>query len=145
MENLLIKNFCLTIIGKNKGVGEYLTIVSEGPINYLEGNEVFIATFQSFLTTKDIESILSEGKFNFIIFEIIPSLFSANLGKLTNKLFDKKIYEPIFNPKDYEDTVVNYVIEEELDLDQLLDLISQNGYNSLTKKQKEKLNFLSTK
>jgi hypothetical protein len=32
-----------------------------------------------------------------------------------------------------------------MDLDQLLDLISQKGYNSLTQKQKEKLNFLSTK
>jgi len=145
MESIDIKNFCLIVFGNKKNIVKELEIVSEGPINFLDGDQMFLATFQSVLFAKDIEIILSEVKFNFILCEMIPSLFSANLGVLTDKLFTQKPKTPIFTCEDSVIDEVETKIEKDLDLDQLLDLISEKGYESLTQKQKEKLNFLSTK
>jgi hypothetical protein len=145
MGNIDIKNFCLIVFGNKKNIVKELEFVSEGPINFLDGDQMFLATFQSVLFAKDIEIILSEVKLNFILCEMIPSLFSANLGVLTDKLFAQKSNTPIFTCEDLVTEEVETKIEQDLNLDQLLDLISENGYNSLTEKQKEKLNFLSTK
>lgn len=145
MESIDIKNFCIIIFGKHKNITKELEFISEGPINTLEGDQMFIATFKSPLFAKDIEIILSEVKFNFILCEMIPSLFSANLGVLTEKLFGQKLNNPIFTVEDTTIEEVETKIEKDMDLDQLLDLISEKGYDSLTQKQKEKLNFLSTK
>jgi hypothetical protein len=145
MEGIDLKNFCLVVLGDHKDIDKELELISESSINYLEGNGVFIATFKSFLFAKDLEMMLSDSSYHFILCEIIPSLFSVNLGELTSKLFNKKENEKIFNIQDSIVEEMSSKIEEEMDLDQLLDLISQKGYNSLTQKQKEKLNFLSTK
>lgn len=143
METTDIKNFCLIVFGNRKNITKELSLICEGPINFLEGDQMFIATFKSVLFAKDIEIILSEVKFNFIICEMIPSLFSANLGVLTEKLFNQKSNNPIFTYEETQTEVVDSTIETDLDLDGLLDLISEKGFESLTQKQKEKLNFLS--
>lgn len=145
MENIDIKNFCLIIFGDHKDIDKELNCISEGKVNYLHNNNIFLATFKSVLFAKDIEIILSDTKFKFIICEIVPSLFSVNLGKLTKKLFDEKINDQIFKCEETDHKDIETKMEADLNLDQLLDLISEKGYDSLTQKQKEKLNFLSTK
>lgn len=146
MEKIDIKNFCLIIFGNKKNIAKELELIAESPVNYLTGDKVFIATFKSVLFAKDIEILLSDHKLNFIISEMIPSLFSADLGVLNEKLFNMES-DPImkYKTEDVECEVVETRIEEDLTMDELLDLISEKGLNSLTKKQKKQLNNLSTK
>lgn len=146
MEKIDIKNFCLIIFGNKKNIAKELELIAESPVNYLAGDKVFIATFKSVLFAKDIEILLSDHKLNFIISEMIPSLFSADLGVLNEKLFNIES-NPImkYKTEDVECEVVETKIEEDLTMDELLDLISEKGLNSLTKKQKKQLNNLSTK
>jgi hypothetical protein len=146
MEKIDIKNFCLIIFGNKKNIAKELELIAESPVNYLTGDKVFIATFKSVLFAKDIEILLSDHKLNFIISEMIPSLFSADLGVLNEKLFNMES-NPImkYKTEDVECEVVETRIEEDLTMDELLDLISEKGLNSLTKKQKKQLNNLSTK
>jgi len=146
MEKIDIKNFCLIIFGNKKNIAKELELIAESPVNYLTGDKVFIATFKSVLFAKDIEILLSDHKLNFIISEMIPSLFSADLGVLNEKLFNMES-DPIikYKTEDIECEVVETKIEEDLTMDELLDLISEKGLNSLTKKQKKQLNNLSTK
>jgi hypothetical protein len=146
MEKIDIKNFCLIIFGNKKNIAKELELIAESPVNYLTGDKVFIATFKSVLFAKDIEILLSDHKLNFIISEMIPSLFSADLGVLNEKLFNMES-DPImkYKTEDVECEVVETKIEEDLTMDELLDLISEKGLNSLTKKQKKQLNNLSTK
>lgn len=146
MEKIDIKNFCLIIFGNKKNIAKELELIAESPVNYLTGDKVFIATFKSVLFAKDIEILLSDHKLNFIISEMIPSLFSADLGELNEKLFNMDL-EPIVKHKtedvNYEE--VETKIEKKLTMDELLDLISEKGIDSLTEKQKNQLNKLSTK
>ena len=146
MEKIDIKNFCLIIFGNKKNIAKELELIAESPVNYLTGDKVFIATFKSVLFAKDIEILLSDHKLNFIISEMIPYLFSADLGVLNEKLFNMES-DPImkYKTEDVECEVVETRIEEDLTMDELLDLISEKGLNSLTKKQKKQLNNLSTK
>lgn len=146
MEKIDIKNFCLIIFGNKKNIAKELELIAESPVNYLTGDKVFIATFKSVLFAKDIEILLSDHKLNFIISEMIPSLFSADLGVLNEKLFNMES-NPImkYKTENVECEVVENRIEEDLTMDELLDLISEKGLNSLTKKQKKQLNNLSTK
>ena len=146
MEKIDIKNFCLIIFGNKKNIAKELELIAESPVNYLTGDKVFIATFKSVLFAKDIEILLSDHKLNFIISEMIPSLFSADLGVLNEKLFNMESDLMMkYKTEDVECEVVETRIEEDLTMDELLDLISEKGLNSLTKKQKKQLNNLSTK
>lgn len=142
MENIETKNFFLLVFGKTKELEKELEFISEGGINHLQGDNMFIATFQSTLFAKDIEILLSEFNFKFIVCEMIPSLFSADLGNINKKLFITP------NPKEksviYETfEEISSTTEKDLTLDDLLDMISQKGYEGLTEKQKEKLNKYS--
>ena len=125
MEKIDIKNFCLIIFGNKKNIAKELELIAESPVNYLTGDKVFIATFKSVLFAKDIEILLSDHKLNFIISEMIPSLFSADLGVLNEKLFNMES-DPImkYKTEDVECEVVETRIEEDLTMDELLDLIS---------------------
>jgi len=142
MESIEIKNFFLIIFGKNKNIKKELEFIVDGEINSAENENIFMATFQSTLFAKDIEILLSEFKFKFIVCEVIPSLFSADLGNLNKTLFITP------TPKNcnmmYENfEEISNKIDNDLSLDELLDLISKKGIDYLTEKQKEKLNHYS--
>ena len=144
MENIDVKSFCLVVLGKQNGVKEELEFISESPITFIEGNHIMVATFKSTLFAKDIEMLLNNIGINFIINEIVPSLFSANLGEFHDKLFIDH------NPIDSNFCYVEYKEEgkeeeSKLNLDDLLDLVSKKGYKNLTKSEKEKLNQFSGK
>ena len=149
MESLDVKNFCLVILGKQNDVKKELEFISEGTINCVEGKHLFIATFKSTLFAKDIEIFLSSSGINYILSEMVSSLFSADLGEFNPilfnlnqnvNIFDKKIIIPF---TEVEDAVIVDEEDENLTLDELLDLVSKNGFEQLTNKQKEMLNQFS--
>ena len=149
MESLDVKNFCLVILGKQNDVKKELEFISEGPINYVEGKYLFIATFKSTLFAKDIEIFLSSSGIKYILSEMVSSLFSADLGEFNSTLFnlnqnvnifEKKIIIPFTGD---EEAVIVDEEDENLTLDDLLDLVSEIGFEKLTNKQKEMLNQFS--
>jgi len=143
MESLDVKNFCLVILGKQNDVKKELEFISEGTINCVEGKHLFIATFKSTLFAKDIEIFLSSSGINYILSEMVSSLFSADLGEFNPILFNLNQNVNIFEKKiiipftEGEDAVI---VDEE---DELLDLVSEKGFEQLTNKQKEMLNQFS--
>lgn len=149
MESLDVKNFCLVILGKQNDVKKELEFISEGTINCVEGKHLFIATFKSTLFAKDIEIFLSSSGINYILSEMVSSLFSADLGEFNPILFNLNQNVNIFEKKiiipftEGEDAVIVDEEEENLTLDELLDLISEKGFEQLTNKQKEMLNQFS--
>jgi hypothetical protein len=153
MEDLNLKSFCLVIIGKHVDIKDELGFISEGPINFIDGEDIFIATFKSILYAKDIENLLNDKNINFIISEMIPTLFSMNLGIFNDKLFIHNINENINDCNGVEsllefDILENEIVDEgreELTLDDILDKISKIGFNKLTEYEKERLSQLSNK
>lgn len=149
MESLDVKNFCLVILGKQNDVKKELEFISEGTINCVEGKHLFIATFKSTLFAKDIEIFLSSSGINYILSEMVSSLFSADLGEFNPILFNLNQNVNIFEKKiiipftEGEDAVIVDEEDENLTLDELLDLVSEKGFEQLTNKQKEMLNQFS--
>lgn len=149
MESLDVKNFCLVILGKQNDVKKELEFISEGTINCVEGKHLFIATFKSTLFAKDIEIFLSSSGIKYILSEMVSSLFSADLGEFNSTLFNLNQNVNIFEKKiiipftEGEDAVIVDEEEENLTLDELLDLVSEKGFEQLTNKQKEMLNQFS--
>lgn len=149
MESLDVKNFCLVILGKQNDVKKELEFISEGTINCVEGKDLFITTFKSTLFAKDIEIFLSSSGINYILSEMVSSLFSADLGEFNPilfnlnqnvNIFEKKIIVPFTGD---EEAVIVDEEDENLTLDELLDLVSEKGFEQLTNKQKELLNQFS--
>lgn len=142
MEQIETKNFFLTIFGDSKNIENELRMISESDVRFVSNDTMFMCTFQSTLFAKDIEILLSDLNLKFVVCEMVPSLFSANLGNLNKKLF----VEP--NPKDSK-IMYDYYQEikeddnSDLTLDELLDIVSKVGYDKLSDKQKEKLNKYS--
>lgn len=149
MESLDVKNFCLVILGKQNDVKKELEFISEGPINYVEGKYLFIATFKSTLFAKDIEIFLSSSGIKYILSEMVSSLFSADLGEFNSTLFNLNQNVNIFEKKiiiPFSGDEEAVIVDEEdvnLTLDDLLDLVSEIGFEKLTNKQKEMLNQFS--
>lgn len=162
----MIKSYCLIGLGDTEGIKEDVTFVSESTANYVCGKGLLIATFTSTLHITEIEEFLNMNERDYIMFEMLPSTFSANLnnpefqmalfgGEINNykdnsyqhisegiKDFIKTIKEEM-----YEDGVLPFINQEEeelLDVDDILDKINKVGLNNLTDQEKEILNNHST-
>lgn len=140
-----VKNYFLIVFGDENSKSKAFDILdplSENGFNFLESTNSFIATFQSVFYAKDLEILLIDAEIKFVVCEIIPTLFSANLGDLNKILFLD--FNPNVEHKFYEEFVeTENKIEIDLTLDELLELVSTKGYDYLTKKQKEKLDGYS--
>jgi len=140
-----VKNYFLIVFGDDRCKSKAFDILdplTENGFNFLESTTSFMATFQSVFYAKDLEILLVDAKIKFVVCEIVPTLFSANLGDLNKILFMD--INPKTEHKLYEDFIeTDNTIEVDLTLDELLELVSKKGYKYLTKKQKEKLDGYS--
>lgn len=90
MENTeYLRKFCLIGLGDIDEIKEDLTIISDTSVNYVSGEGLLIATFQTTFTIVEIEEILTMGKRSYIIFEMTMGFFSANI---VNKDFQKALF-----------------------------------------------------
>jgi hypothetical protein len=143
-----------------------LSFIAEPKANFVEGDTVIIATFKTSLLLGEIEEFFNMNERTFVIFEMIPSKFFANLQ---NNEFQKALFGNEFDIKNLkgEDNVdlSDYVpkisdnlkeflneIKEELrgeeffntqpryeepTVDEILDRINIVGLDNLSKKEKE--------
>ena len=84
-----LKNYCIIGLGKVDEVKDDLTVISESSINYVSGEGLLIATFTSTFHIGEIEDILKTNERSYIIFEMTPGFFSANIE---NKEFQESLF-----------------------------------------------------
>lgn len=104
-----LKNYCIIGLGKVDEVKDDLTVISESSINYVSGEGLLIATFTSTLHIGEIEDILKTNERSYIIFEMTPGFFSANIE---NKEFQESLFGSL-KILDSSDTF--YKLKESLD------------------------------
>lgn len=168
-DKIFLRPFCLVAIGEEIELEEIkkdLSFIAEPKANFVEGDTVIIATFKTSLLLGEIEEFFNMNERTFVIFEMIPSKFYANLQ---NNEFQKALFGNEFDIKNLmgEDNVnlSDYVpkisenlkeflneIKEELrgeeyfntqsryedpTVDEILDRINIVGLDNLSKKEKE--------
>ena len=68
MESTFLKKVCLIGLGEVEGVKEDLTVLSESSVNFVSGEGLIIATFQTAFTIGELEELLKMNGRSFIIF-----------------------------------------------------------------------------
>lgn len=78
---MIFKNYCLILLGKfDKELAfEELSKISETKINYIFTTGVYIATFSTIMTPKEMKNLLKIFKNNCFIFELDEDVSSYNL------------------------------------------------------------------
>jgi hypothetical protein len=103
-----LKNYCIIGLGKVEEVKDDLTAISESSINYVIGEGLLIATFTSTFHIGEIEDILKTNERSYIIFEMTPGFFSANIE-------NKEFQESLFGSLKINDNDTFYKLKESLD------------------------------
>jgi len=152
---IMIRSYCLVGLGDIEDIKEDLIFISETNPNYVGGKGMLISTFTSTLHIVEIEEFLNMNERSFLIFEMTPGFFSANLkdkglqqilfgGKIDNSnVFSFKMEENLREfietlkgdmiPEDIK--VTNNKVEDTPTLDDLLDKINDIGVKNLTEKE----------
>lgn len=87
--NLNVRAYCLVGLGNIKDLTKLLTEISESEVSFVSGTGLVIATFMSSWNISEIEKYLNENEKSYIVFEMTPGFFSANIR-------DDKFQETLF-------------------------------------------------
>ncbi len=154
----LDKSYCIVGLGNIKKIVELITPISSSNVNYVSGTGLLIVTFSTSKKIYEIEELLTNEKKSFILFEMTPGFFSANIldekiqkqlfgGVVKSKDFFDESEETTNNPefldniKDMLDKInkKNDVVNESLlieesepTIDEILDKIKEVGVNNIT-------------
>ena len=135
MESTFLKKVCLIGLGDVSGLKEDLTVLSESSVNFVSGEGLIIATFQTAFSIGELEDLLKMNERSFIIFEMTLGFYSASIA---NKEFQVALFGG-----DIDNSKVPYNIIEE-SLKQVKDKIFSGKFdeieNTLTKSDEELLN-----
>jgi len=84
-----IRKFCIIGLGNTEELKEDLTVISETSVNFVSGEGLIIATFESAFALPEIEELLNMSNRSYIIFEMTMGFYSANIEnkKFQNALF----------------------------------------------------------
>tara|TARA_B100001769_G_C21918675_1_gene495486 strand:- start:36 stop:545 length:510 start_codon:yes stop_codon:yes gene_type:complete len=163
-EKINLKTYCIIGLGNIEEIKEDLGVVADDIPSYVSGEGLLISTFKCALTISEIEEFLNMNARSFIIFEMLPGTFSANIlppqfqealfgGRIDNsrynnlynlpegiKEFMKSIKEDLI-----DDGVINSneSIDENFDIDGILDKIGEVGMENLSTKEKKYLDEYS--
>jgi hypothetical protein len=90
MENSeLLRKFCIIGLGSTEELKEDLTIISDTSVNFVSGEGLIIATFETTFNIVEIEELLTMSNRSYIIFEMTAGFFSANIE---NKEFQNALF-----------------------------------------------------
>ena len=157
MEEIRLKKYCLIGLDQIEQIQKDLEFISDDIVNFATGEEIIIATFKSELNIIEMEEFLNLEKRAYIVFEMLPATFSANLliEKFQEALFGGKVdnteFAPLFDARLKMENIMSSS-EEIFDLnkivdidpikpsmDDLLDKISKVGLDKLSKIEKQYL------
>jgi len=157
MKQIRLKKYCLIGLDDIEQIQKDLEYISDDIVNFATGEEIIIATFKSELNIIELEEFLNMEKRAYIVFEMLPATFSANLliEKFQEALFGGKVdnteFTPLFDARLKMENIMTSS-EEILDLnkimdvepikptmDELLDKINKVGLDKLSKIEKQYL------
>ena len=157
MEQIRLKKYCLIGLDDIEHIQKDLEYISNDIVNFATGEEIIIATFKSELNIIELEEFLNMEKRAYIVFEMLPATFSANLliEKFQEALFGGKVdnteFTPLFEARLKMENIMtsteeipdlNKIIDIEPikpTMDELLDKISKVGLDKLSKIEKQYL------
>jgi len=84
-----IRKFCIIGLGSTEELKEDLTVISEKTINFVSGEGLIIATFETAFVLPEIEELLKMSNRSYIIFEMTAGFFSASIE---NKEFQEALF-----------------------------------------------------
>ena len=126
MKEMYIKNYSLSCYGPNTGLPDLLKSISEGKPVIMDGGQLMIASFSCALNLKEIESLLKDNNFSFIISEMNPDTTRAYTVNpvMQERLFDDFFYkkiplEDIHNVKFSGAMQEEYIEYEDIDVGKL--------------------------
>jgi len=167
--NLNLRAYCVIGLGNIKNLTKVLSELSESEVSYVSGTGLIIATFITSLNIVEIENTLNDKEKSYIIFEMTPGFFSANIrdkqfqetlfgGPIENSEFYRNIEDSLnkLNDMDLFNDIEDGMVEdddfmsvkdlvkntkrreeeEEPALDDILDRISQVGFENLSDREK---------
>ncbi len=164
-EKVFLKSYCLIGLGDIENIKEDLSHISENNTQFVSGEGLIICTFYSAFNLKEVEDFLKMNERSYIIFEMLPGVFSANLtnSKFQEALFggeiDNTMYSEIYDIsdglKDFMKTLNEDLVEDaiytpvknnkEFSIDDILDKIGDVGVENLSLEEKEYLDNYSKK
>ena len=157
MEQIRLKKYCLIGLDDIEQIQKDLEYISNDIVNFATGEEIIIATFKSELNIIELEEFLNMEKRAYIVFEMLPATFSANLliEKFQEALFGGKVdnteFTPLFEARLKMENIMtsteeipdlNKIIDIEPikpTMDELLDKNSKVGLDKLSKIEKQYL------
>lgn len=170
---ILLRKYCLIGLDNIEEIKKDLEFISDDIANFATGDNIIITTFDSALNIIEIEEFLNTNERAFIVFEMLPATFSANLiiEKFQKALFGGKVDNTQFldlfsvrnnmehTMKEFSEGEIGSILEGldtninsledalviEPTVDEILDKISDKGIEKLTKLEKEILNKQSNK
>lgn len=142
--NLNVRAYCLVGLGNIKDLTKLLTEISESEVSFVSGTGLVITTFMSSWNISEIEKYLNENEKSYIVFEMTPGFFSANIrddkfqqtlfgGPIENTSFFQNIEDTLSQLKDID--LFNDLQGEEIEDDYMtiMDFMKNN-----LKKEEEK-------
>lgn len=154
------KNYCVVFIGRTEGVIPEIEKISESKPNMLNGKGMFITTFTSFVSVKEISDWFKDNKRSFFVFELNKETADAFIDKpslqedlfgflkemdevaLQDKTDDLLDAVGVQKPEDIltETDILELTQEEK---DDLLNKFIDNGLENLTEDDKKIISLLS--
>ena len=135
-----VRKFCIIGLGSTEELKEDLTIISEKEINFVSGEGLIIATFETAFTIVEIEDLLKMSNRSYILFEMTLGFFSASIE-------NKEFQEALFGGEIDTSITPYHMIEEALknirkgkffDPEKIFD-ITDNQKENITSKTDEEL------
>ncbi len=84
-----LRKFCIIGLGSTEELKEDLTVISETNVNFVSGEGLIIATFETAFVLPEIEELLKMTDRSYIIFEMTAGFFSASIE---NKEFQEALF-----------------------------------------------------
>ena len=112
--NLNLRAYCLVGLGNVKNLTGILEELATSEVSFVSGTGLIIATFMSELNVSDIEKKLNKNEKSYIVFEMTPGFFSANIR-------DDKFQDTLFGGK-IDNTEFYQNIQDSLDIFKQMDL-----------------------
>ena len=153
-----IRKFCIIGLGNTEELKEDLTVISESSVNFVSGEGLIIATFESAFALPEIEELLNMSNRSYIIFEMTMGFYSANIEnkEFQNALFGgdisssntsynmmleaiKKVREGLFFTPDQVSDILNVKESKKSDEELLQEALDNEDYETAAK-LRDKLN-----
>lgn len=153
-----IRKFCIIGLGNTEELKEDLTVISETSVNFVSGEGLIIATFESAFELPEIEELLNMSNRSYIIFEMTMGFYSANIEnkEFQNALFGgdisssntsynmmldaiKKVREGLFFTPEQSDDIMGVKETKKSDEELLQEAIDNEDYETAAK-LRDKLN-----